>query len=306
MFLYLDSVFAEARERVVRPLHTIPPTLAQLYQLAMREHLREGVLRWWSGGRWEVMPDWRFDRRVIRLALVLRERFEVQPGDVVYLGGALRPELIVAELAVTSLGAVALMADAALGGADLVEGLGAEAPKAALCPAAAWATPGFADVVPAGRAIALDAGAPPEAVAYGAALDLGGTLDTPERASALRAAARELAPTQPALRQLQRTPGGGLVVSDLSHGEVVAWARGHWEIEPAARGDVVYLAERAPSLTLRALVYAFIGDGHSTIALATPGREAAELRELRPGKVVAPAAVLAAVLARPSGPGGPG
>jgi hypothetical protein len=49
----------------------------------------------------------------------------------------------------------------------------------------------------------------------------------------------------------------------------------------------VYLAGRA-TLAARLEVLSFVGDGFTTAVLGTPGRELAEIAELRPQRVSAP------------------
>ncbi len=78
MLLYItaEDVFGDARpeRRGPRPLHTIPATVAALFDLGMRHHLRQSVLSWArDGSGFEPCPDWRLDRLVIRLALHARE-----------------------------------------------------------------------------------------------------------------------------------------------------------------------------------------------------------------------------------------
>ncbi len=77
---YIDSLFAERTAPTGKPLGTTPETLNQLYLQAMRHHAREAAVLARTGERWEPMPDWRFDRHVIRVALYLQERAGLKPG----------------------------------------------------------------------------------------------------------------------------------------------------------------------------------------------------------------------------------
>lgn len=106
MFLYFDHLFAEGRDRAVRPLHTIPTTLNGLYLLAMREHDRPAVLMHRRQDQWQPTPDWRFDRHVIRLALYLQEKAGFEAGDRALIVTALRPEWPLVDCAVAGLGGV--------------------------------------------------------------------------------------------------------------------------------------------------------------------------------------------------------
>jgi long-subunit acyl-CoA synthetase (AMP-forming) len=71
---------------------------------------------------------------------------------------------------------------------------------------------------------------------------------------------------------------------------------------------VSYVSDPIVSLTARLALYAFLGDGYTTTALASAGRELSDLAAFRPTKIVAPAAVfeeavragLAGVAAQPN------
>src|SRR5438105_13087812 len=74
-------------------------TLPRLFLRAMRTHHRSAALLYRDGERWREVPDWRFERQVIRLALFLRDRAALAPGDHLVIVSSLRPGLAVAELA---------------------------------------------------------------------------------------------------------------------------------------------------------------------------------------------------------------
>lgn len=300
--MYLDSLFAEHRERETRAPAPLPATLSRLYLQAMREHDRKALLRQWRAGAWQAVPDWRFDRQVIRLALYLRERVGVGDGDRVAIVSELRPEWLVADFAASGLGAIAVGIDPdppeALAGA-LVE----TAPRVTVVSAPGWQALEAGGARPhAGQVIALDpVPAGDEAIPLAAALDLGGILDTAERAQSFRARARDLAPEAPAVQHYCRDAGGGLEPVELSQGEVIERLRRDWLRHPAQPGDVGYVTGPAVTLAARLALYAWVGDGYTTAVLGTPGRELAEIAELRPHKVVVPAALLAEVMARRAG-----
>lgn len=304
MLLYIDSLFAEGRERVVRPLHTVPPTLNQLYLLGMLEHARPGVLLHWEGGRWQLTPDWRFDRRVIRIGLYLRERAGIESGDRVAILSDLRPEWFVADFAVVANGAVSVAVDPSLAAGEVVKALIDEGPRALFVSGRALEK--FADAL-AGvpgleHWIVFDPPAAPQrGTFFGSALDLGGTLDTPEHASSLRTQARDVPPDAPALCEYVRSIDGDLESQDLTQGEVIERLKRDWLRHPARKGDLAYIAGPEVTLAARLALYAFVADGLSTAVLGTPGREVGEIAALRPDKIVAPPAVLeAAVQRRPA------
>jgi acyl-coenzyme A synthetase/AMP-(fatty) acid ligase len=105
-----------------RPLHRFPDTIGGLYDLGMRHHRRAAVLLRAAGDGFEGIPDWRFDRLVIRLALYARERLRLGSGDRVVVLGRLAWLWPVADLAAIGTGAVPVglehdLSDAALAGA---------------------------------------------------------------------------------------------------------------------------------------------------------------------------------------------
>ena len=63
---------------------------------------------------------------------------------------------------------------------------------------------------------------------------------------------------------------------------------------PACEGDVAYVDGPRVTLRKRLALAAFVGDGHTTTALGREGREAEDVAELRPHKVLASEAWIAA------------
>jgi hypothetical protein len=292
---YLDSLFAEDRAREVTPLRTLPATLNRLYAEAMREHARRSALLVREDAEWTPTPDWRLDRHVIRLGLYLRERLGVEPGHRVAVMAELRSEWLIADLASLGLGAVSVVIDPRLRGDGLLSALEDAAPRVTFISAAAahMLKTGDGRGPPHGKLIALDsavAGSGP--MSLDALLELGGTLDTPERAQEYRAAARSVAPDSPAIRHYQLGPGGGWERVELGQGEVVERLRAGWLREPARPGDVAYVSDPTISPATRLALYAFLGDGYTTTALAAAGRELSDLAALHPTKIIVPAAPL--------------
>jgi hypothetical protein len=261
-----------------------PTTVARLFLASMRKHDRAAALLHHDGAKWRETPDWRLERQVIRLGLFLRERAGFVPGDRMAIVSGLRPELVVAELAAAAQGAASVVLDPALSGPELAAALEALAPAAVLV-----ADPAALERLRyRARALVCFDGHADGASPWSEALDLGGTLDTPERAQSFRAQARGVAAEERALGQLVRSDAAA-GFEFLTQGEAMTRVRAVRRAAPAPakKGDVVYLAGRA-TLAARLEVLSFVGDGFTTAVLGTPGRELAEIAELRPQRVSAP------------------
>lgn len=287
MLLYVTA--GEPQEREFRPLHTIPETLAGLYDLGMRHHIRHAVLLHWDKDGWQPMPDWRLDRRVIRLALHGRERLDVNPGDRVAIFGRSSWLWPAAEFAAVGFGCVAVGLSHLLSDGELSAAMAESAPRVA------FAT----DVESARRLMRLRAAAalpqtvigPDELAAEEAALlplgrvlELASILDTPERAQNFRACARGVEAGAEACWHFGRGDAGrGPTLVRLTHGQAMALVKRRLAAVPAARHDVGYLP--APEMTLagRIAYHAFVGDGYTTTALGRTGA-ADDLALLRPHK----------------------
>lgn len=222
---YMDSIFSEGGTRDVRPLHTIPRTVAQLYLLAMREHERQAAIRYRDSrsDEWKAMPDWRLDRWTIRLGLYLEEQAGLEPGDRVAVLSELRPEWIVSDLAALASGAVCVGIDSALPDAAIRRVLADIRPRVLLT-----STRQLARIDADGRrassaehVISFDPPAGEDVASLPAAIDLGGTLDTPERASAFRERAREIAPDAPAVQHHHSGNGVASEMHELNQSDVI-------------------------------------------------------------------------------------
>src|SRR5713101_7984130 len=185
-------------------------TWARLFLAAMRKHDRAAVLLHHGQEKWQETPDWRLERQVIRLALFLRDRGGILPGDRVAIVSRLRPEAVAAELAALAQGAAALAIDPDLSPAEL-------------------------------RAVFCFDGSADGAWAWSEALDLGGTLDTPERAQLFRALAREVKADAPALGHLVGWDGS-LRAQFLTQAETAARLVALRAGSPARKGAVGYVA----------------------------------------------------------------
>lgn len=293
---YMDSIFAEGGTPDVRPLRTIPRTIAQLYLLAMREHEREAAIRYHDGrsSGWQRMPDWRLDRWTIRLGLYLEEQAGLEPGDRVAVLSELRPEWIVSDLAVLASGAICVGIDPALPDSAIRQVLGDIEPRVLLASSQQLARIG-ADGRPATYAehmLSFDSSAGEDVASLAAAIDLGGTLDTPERASAFRERAREIAPDAPALRHHQAEDGVAPAVHELDQSAVIGLLSPHWSGWPAAPGDIALIAGPGVDFATRIALHTFVGDGRTCIALGDGDRLADEAAAVRPHKIIAPPAAL--------------
>lgn len=286
-------------------------TLGAVHLGAMREHDRKAALLCREGDRWEETPDWRVDRNVIRLGLYVSERLGVLPGERVAVASPLRRESLLVDLATAVQGIVPVAVDPDLAPAELAAAVAEVAPRAVFAPATVLERLGLADVPPAGEdggrtrpppaaeartfeLVALD-GLPSGAATLSEVLDLGGTLDTAERAVAFRARVRGVAPDRPALAWVEAAPGRAPALRSMTHREAAEYVRALWAAEPARRGDLAYVSAGGAPAEVRLAALAFVGDGTTTLALGTPGREAEEIAALRPHKiVVVPAALEAA------------
>jgi long-chain acyl-CoA synthetase len=295
---YLDQIFSEAGPREVTPLRTrtMPETLNRLHADAMRNHARANALLAQENGRWNATPDWRLDRQIIRLGLYLRERLGVESGQRVALLSELRPEWLIADLASVGLGAISVAIDSRLEGDELAAALEDAAPSITVASSASQRRLQSLDGrAPAhGRVIALDSPAAGDGILrFRELLEMGGTLDTPERAQAFRAGARDVAADQPAIRHYTRATGGGWDRLDLTQGEVIQRLLAGWLRERARPEDLAYVSDPATSLAARLALYAFLGDGYTTTALAPVGGGLSDLAALHPTTIVASPGLLA-------------
>jgi hypothetical protein len=300
-----DPAAAMSTERHDRAVPLRPggcDTVSRVHLSAMRKHDRKAALLQWLDGRWRDTPDWRLDRQVIRLGLYLRERVGLTPGQRVAILSPPRREWFLADWSAAVQGATAVAIDPGLPQLALAAALEQIAPRAAFVsgPAALERLETVRSSVPGlEKIIAFDGPLSPERGALlSEVLDLGGTLDTPERAGAFRAQAREVGPDACALGYVEPGTGGSMAFQLLSHRDVIERLKLFWSREPARRGDVAYVAGSAVTLGLRLALLGFVGDGYTTTALGTPGREVEEITALGPHKILAPPAVLDAALIR--------
>jgi hypothetical protein len=288
-----------------RPLHTLPPTVAGLYDLGLRHHVRPAALEWWTDGTLEAAPDWKLDRLAIRLALFGRERLGLEPGQrLAVLGrlGRLWPAL---DFAAMGFGVVPVGLEHDLPD-DAVSSVFADArPRAAFATDVESASRlnRLREIGRLGGAIVVGEGLAAEdgVLPLSALLDLAAVLDTAERAQAFRAFSRQVAPESPALWHA----GTGGVVR-LTHEAAMGRVAPVLRSRPAREGDVAYVDAPRVTLRKRLALAAFVGDGYTTTALGREGRAGEDVAALKPHKVLAAEPWLAAACAGrgPRWPGG--
>jgi AMP-binding enzyme len=266
-----------------------PESLGLVHLAVERKHDRAAVLRYRLGTAWQDMPDWRFHRHAMRIGLYLRERAQLAAGDRVALVSALRPEWGVVQWGALTEGAATAVLDPALPDPELFAQLAALTPRAIFVErdsvdrVIAWQ----ASVRGASTIIALDGEvAGGGALSWNEALDLGGSLDTAERANGARARARALSPDTPALGHPVGT-NGSVAWRFLSHREVVRRVQRVWMRARIARGDVAYVMGEAPSIATTVAFLAFTADGHTKVVIGARANEQEEILMTRPHKIIA-------------------
>ena len=292
MLLYVST--GEGQDREPRPLHAIPDTVSGLYLLGMREHLRAAVMLHAGDGGWLDTPDWRFDRHVIRLALYAREQHGVEKGQWMAVLGPLDPLWIAAEFAALGWGATCVGLAHTLSDQEVRAALDETAARVAVATdlESARRLLALRREVPTLETVLAPAGAGEGAVDLGEAVDLAANLDTPERAQAFRASASSVEPDRPALWHYAPGSGGAVEVSRLTHREAMARVRERLTALPARRGERAYFESRTVSAAVRLAIYAFVGDGYTTIVLGRPGRAAEDFAAHAPARILASSAWL--------------
>jgi hypothetical protein len=264
-------------------------TVGLLHLAVERKHDRTSVLKRRMATGWEETPDWRFHRQVMRIGLYLRERGHLSAGDRVALVSALRPEWTVAAWAALTQGVSIATIDPALPDAELGGQLNALAPRAVFvagdCLDRVVAC--MAGARTAGTIVVLDGQGAGQALSWTEVLDLGGSLDTAERANAFRALVRGLPPDTPALGHAVGA-NGTAAWRFLSHREVVRRVQRVWMRSRIARGDVAYLTGAAPVLATSVALLAFTADGYTQVVIGAKGNELEEIAMTSPHKIIAP------------------
>jgi AMP-binding enzyme len=287
LYITVDDVFPSdsPQRRGARPLHTIPATVAGLYDLGLRHHLRGVVMKWWTDGSLEAVPDWKLDRLAIRTALFSRERLGLEPGQRVAVFGRLGSAWPIVDFAAMGFGLTPVGLEHDVPDDELVAALTAATARVAFAtdPASAERllslrrTGRLAGTTVVAAGIAEQEGQVP----LETLLDQGGTLDTAERAQSFRAFSRQITPEAEALWHAGR---GGRVV--LTHRQAMAAISAQLRERPARDGDVAYLEGPRVTLQVRLSIAAFVGDGRTTIALGREEQAAEDVATLSPHKAL--------------------
>jgi acyl-CoA synthetase (AMP-forming)/AMP-acid ligase II len=285
-------------------------TLSRLHLAVERAHDRKAVLERRLAGTSLEVPDWRFHRQVIRLGLYLSERVGLAAGDRVAIIAPLSPETLATEWAIVVQGGVSVAIAPHLDGKALLRALEAVAPRAAFIATAALdrlveaaggaGATGLPDLPPPLSEMevveSLSSAPTGRSMSLSQAIELGGTLDTAERAQSFRARARAVTGDMPAFAVLS----GDSAFTLVTHRDAVAHVRRFWSAAPARTGDVAYVTGELATVPLRMALRAFIADGRTRSVLGTPGLEREEIAIVRPrwiltssGVRVAPASPLA-------------
>jgi AMP-binding enzyme len=287
-YITAEDVFGSdtPKRRGPRPLHTIPSTVAGLFDLGLRHHVRSAAMAWWTEGALERVPDWKLDRLAIRLALFGRERLGLEPGERVIVLGRLGWLWPAVDFAAMGFGVLPVGIEHDVPD-DAVAGIFAEAVPRTAFATDAESAERLTRLRRAGRlggTTVVAEGLPEEdgLLPLARLLDLAAVLDTAERAQAFRAFSRQVAPESAALWH-----AGPRGVTRLTHQSAMEMTAPVLRSRPACEGDVAYVD--APRVTLRKRLgmAAFVGDGHTTTALGREGRAAEDVAELRPHKVLA-------------------
>lgn len=287
-----------------RPLHRIPETVAGLYDLGLRHHIRSAAMAWPGADGLESIPDWKLDRLAIRTALLGREKMGVEPGERVAVFGRLSWLWPVVDFAAMGFGAVPVGIEHDLPDAAVAEVLAEAGPRLifATDPASAERLLGLARDGGLGDATVVAEGleADERVLPVEQLQDLGSILDTPERAQSFRAVSRQLDPQDVAL--WHAGPEG---LTRLTHVEAMGMIEPGLRARPAQEGDVAYLGAPRVELQTRLALAAFVGDGLTTTVLAADAGANGDVAAVKPHKMLVSADWLEEIC-RDQGPRWPG
>jgi long-subunit acyl-CoA synthetase (AMP-forming) len=266
-----------------------------------RKHDRTAVLRRRTGAAWQDTPDWRFQRQAMRIALYLKERGQLTAGDRVAIVSRLCPEWTVVQWAALTQGMATAAIDPTLPDAELCAHLAALAPRAVFVDGDSLnRTLACLESIRGVGAIVVWGGpGGGQALSWSEVIDLGGSLDTAERANALRAQARAVPPETPALGHAVGT-NGSVAWRFLSHREVVRRVQRVWARSRIARGDVAYVAGGMPSLATSVACLAFTADGYTQVVVGEREHELEDIAMTRPHKIIASVETVRRMLESPA------
>ena len=275
-----------------RPLHRIPDTVAGLYDLGLRHHIRAAAMAWPEGNDLESVPDWKLDRMAIRIALFGREKAGVEPGERVAVIGRLHGLWPVVDFAAMGFGAIPVGIEHDLPDAAVTEVLAAARPRLIFATDAASAERvlGLAREGKVADAPIVTDGfeADDRVLPLRRLLDDGSILDTPERAQSFRAVSRQIDPQSEAL--WHAGPGG---LTRLTHAEAMRKIEPVLRARPAQEGDVAYVGGPRVDLATRLDLAGFLGDGLTSTTLGREGHADEDVAAVRPHKLIVSAEWLA-------------
>lgn len=270
-----------------------PATANRLLLHGARHHRRDGAFLEWGQGRegwsWQPVPDWRLDRAAIRAALLLRQRLQLARGDRVALWIPLGVEWAVVERGAWMLSMETVPVGTAWKMERVAAALADSEARVLFAPdRAALARLEEADARPdALETIVVLSGEPDAArriLPHEEFMHYGGVLDTPERASMTRAAARNVSPDTVACLEYA---AGETALRPVDQGEMAR------RMEAAARaygievgGAHLFCDPARPTLASRAALYAGWADGVSRSAFADSPDALANAAALEPRLVV--------------------
>jgi acyl-CoA synthetase (AMP-forming)/AMP-acid ligase II len=232
-------------------------TLATLFLSVERQHQRPAVVERRIAGRIEGTPDWRFHRHVLRIALYLRERCGIREDERVVLAAPVGLEWLIFDWATVIQGATTVVIDHRSTDERLRAVWEEMTPRVALVENEAVASrlltfPGLEHVVSL-----AEPGSRAGWASFTEVLDLGGTLDTAERANQARARARAVGGSQ--IAALHPDTGASMTNADIA---------ARIRMPGQAKGPtVVHVPEGAPvTPALHVALYGNVADGSTCTA----------------------------------------
>lgn len=276
-------------------------TLNQWLQTGTQAGTRGAALLRIRREGWAPLTDERLERRVLHLAFYLREVLGVRPGARVAIVSDLRPEWMIADLAILRIGATSVAIEPDLTPRLLLRVLADSDPRGIFASGAVLQrlSPLLRQLNGVVRVIGFERPAGVRGImTLARAIRTGARLSTPRRARALQAAAWGVEPGRVACWHYAGYAEGHVECIELTQEEAVERIRRYWLDSKAAPGDRLYLAGAEATLNARLALYAALGEGRSTVIFGRRGGELAEIRGLRPEKIVAPPAFLEAAVRR--------
>jgi hypothetical protein len=250
------------------------------------------------------VPDWKLDRLAIRAALYGRERAGVEPGERVAVFGRLGRLWPIVDFAAMGFGALPVGIEHDLSEAALARTISETTPRLLFAsdPESAERLLALRREGGTGAAMVVAEGLAAEEgiLPLEQLLEQGSILDTAERAQSFRAVSRQISPQSDALWHAAAEG-----ITRITHAQAMEQVSPALRDRPAQEGDVAYVVGPRVDLATRLALAAFVGDGHTTVALGEGERPDRDVPTLRPHKMIVPAGWLEAAC-RDQGPRWPG